>query len=739
MEELLSHLNPVQREAVQTTEGPVLIIAGAGSGKTRTLTYRIAYLIKTKRAFPSQILAVTFTNKAAKEMKSRLAELLGDKVLPLWIGTFHSVFARILRMEAENIGLSRNFTIYDVDDAVRAVRKILSNRGLSPQRFNPKVVQSKISRLKNQVRLPSQALIDEAEDEYDQVVGEVYQDYQNFLRKNHALDFDDLLIRPIEMFDQYPEIREKYRNKFKYILVDEYQDTNHAQYLLLKRLVNDAHNLCVVGDEDQSIYGWRGADIKNILNFNRDFPEAKIFKLEENYRSYTNILDAANSVVKNNKARLGKTLWGKKGKGPKIRLIVANDELDEAKKIVEIIHDEMYTHKRSFKDIAILYRTNAQSRAIEDQLRKNAISYNIVGGVKFYDRKEIKDILAYLKVIVNPADSISLRRIINFPLRGIGETTVTKIERFAEMEGISLFEALGMVDQIANISQAMGNRVLQFFELITKFMQLKDQLSAVELVSTLASETGIIMHYQTEYDQYESENRLGNIRELFNSIDEFTKERENEGRDASLAAFLEEVSLMTDVDTWNSSSNAVTLMTLHAAKGLEFPVVCITGMEMGLIPLQRSTADLDELEEERRLFYVGMTRAMESLYLTYATNRRRYNSYLSNEPSVFLDEIPPELIEYRYAPARSKRTPKQSRRSARREKIEAYFNTDHSQNNGDDEFHVGQPVYHATFGKGQIVKLEGHGDKTKITVRFFNGNIEKKLIKQFANLSPIEN
>ena len=739
MEDLIAQLNDAQKQAVEAPDGPLLIIAGAGSGKTRTLTYRIAYLIKNKKALPSQILAVTFTNKAAREMKARLEKLIGNKILPLWIGTFHSVCARILRIEAENIGLSRSFTIYDVDDAVRAIRKILSNQGLSPQKYNPKIVQSKISRLKNHFRLPSQELIDEAETEYDQIVAEIYQDYQNFLRKNHALDFDDLLIRPIQMFDEYPEIRAKYNQKFKYILVDEYQDTNRAQYLLLKRLVNEDHNLCVVGDEDQSIYGWRGADINNILNFNRDFPEAKIFKLEENYRSYSNILDAANAVVKNNKQRLGKELWTSKGKGSKIKLFVAEDEADEARKIVEIIHDEMYTNKRSFKDIAILYRTNAQSRAIEDQLRRNAISYNIVGGVKFYDRKEIKDILAYLKVIVNPADSISLRRIINFPLRGIGETTVTKIERFADMEGITLFEALGQVDKVANISQAMGNRVLQFYELINKFMVLKDELSPVELVSTLASETGIINHFKTEYDQYESENRIGNIEELFNSVDQFTQEREREGRDASLEAFLEEVSLLTDVDTWNSNSNAVTLMTLHAAKGLEFPVVCITGLEMGLIPLQRTSADLNELEEERRLFYVGMTRAMENLYLTYATRRRKYNSSIDNVPSLFLDEIPQELLEYRYGTGRSRTTRKRTRKTARREKIENYFQNEHDQSNGDSEFKIGQPVYHETFGIGQVIGLEGHGEKMKITVHFANGNITKKLIKKFANLSPVEN
>lgn len=739
MEDFLKDLNEQQKQAVLATEGPVLIIAGAGSGKTRTLTYRIAYLINKQIAKPSEILAVTFTNKAAREMKERLQTLLGNQVIPLWMGTFHSVCARILRIEAEKIGLSRNFTIYDVDDSVRALRKILSSKGLSPQKFNPKVVQNRISRLKNQFILPENLLEQEFEDEYDEVVAEVYKAYQAFLKQNHALDFDDLLIRPIQVFDEYPEIKTKYNNKFRYILVDEYQDTNHAQYLLLKRLLNPQKNLCVVGDEDQSIYGWRGADIQNILNFNRDFPQAKVFKLEENYRSHSNILKAANAVVKNNKSRLGKNLWTKKADGPKIRLVIAEDEVDEARKVVEIIHDEMYTYKRSFKDIAILYRTNAQSRALEDQLRRNAISYNIIGGVKFYDRKEIKDVMAYLKVLVNPADSVSLRRIINFPLRGIGETTVNKIERFAEIEHITLFDALGRVDEVANISATMGNRVKQFHEMMVKFMALKDELNAVELASTLVSEAGIMHHYQTEYDQYESESRIENIKELFATMDQFAHERQKENRESDLAAFLEEVSLLTDIDTWNESSNAVTLMTLHSAKGLEFPVVCITGLEMGLMPLQRSSADLEELEEERRLFYVGMTRAMESLYLTYANRRRRYNSGTFNTPSVFLDEIPGELIEYRSKKRGSRSTGAvKKRRTAREKKLEAYFhNNDDNQDRG-DEFFVGQKVYHETFGKGQILQLEGSGEKMKITVHFFRDDITKKLIKKFANLSPLE-
>ncbi|MEJ2545066.1 MAG: 3'-5' exonuclease, partial [Calditrichaceae bacterium] len=408
----------------------------------------------------------------------------------------------------------------------------------------------------------------------------------------------------------------------------------------------DHKNICVVGDEDQSIYGWRGADLNNILNFSKDFPKAQVFKLEENYRSNKYILDAANAVVQHNQERIGKNLWTNREEGSRIKLYASKDDLDEAKHIVEKIHDEMYTKKRSFKDIAVLYRTNAQSRVLEEALRKNAISYNIVGSIKFYDRKEIKDIIAYLKIIVNPADSISLKRVVNFPLRGIGDTTISKIEKFAEIEGIKLFDAMGRVNDIASISPAMSGRVIEFHQLINKFIGLSSKLSAVELVSTLTSETGIMHHYKTEYDQYESESRVANIKELFNSIEQFCEERAKEKKDISLTAFLEEVSLLTDVDTWNSDSNAVTLMTLHAAKGLEFKVVFVTGLEMNLLPLQRNSANIRELEEERRLLYVGMTRAEENLYLTYAVTRRKYNQAQSTIPSLFLDELPQDLIEF---------------------------------------------------------------------------------------------
>jgi DNA helicase-2/ATP-dependent DNA helicase PcrA len=733
----LNDLNDVQIQAVKEIDGPILILAGAGSGKTRTLTHRIAYLVGEKITKPSEILAVTFTNKAAREMKTRVEQLIGQNIAPLWIGTFHSICARILRFEAERLGFQKNFTIYDVDDQVRALKKVISTLSVPQQLYSAKLIQNRLSRVKNQLMYPEDIENLEDSDGLNEYLPDVYREYQRYLKENNALDFDDLLIKPIELFDQNPEILKKYSDKFKFVLVDEYQDTNPAQYLFIKKIVEKRKNICVVGDEDQSIYGWRGADLNNILNFSDDFKDAKIFKLEENYRSNKNILEAANALVKHNQERIGKNLWTSRKTGDLIRLYAARDDMDEAKRIVEIIHDEMYTKKRSFNDIAILYRTNAQSRVIEDALRKNAISYNIVGSVKFYERKEIKDIIAYLNIIVNPADSISLKRIVNFPLRGIGETTISKIEKFAELEQCILFDAMGRVNEIASISPAMSGRVIEFHELIKKFIGLNSELSAVELVSTLASETGIMHHYQTEYDQYESESRVANIKELFSSIEQFTEERKKEKKDASLTAFLEEVTLLTDVDTWNSSANAVTLMTLHSAKGLEFPVIFITGMEMGLLPLQRNTANMRELEEERRLLYVGITRAEENLYLSYAVQRRKYNQYQPMTPSLFLDELPDDLIEMKAVPTTSPEVTTRQRRS-RKKKLESYFDTGDDHDSDEVGFKVGQPVYHATFGKGKVISIEGKGDKAKITVHFTTDDLMKKLIKQYANLSPLE-
>jgi ATP-dependent DNA helicase UvrD/PcrA len=731
-----SGLNSEQAKAVKHTDGPVLILAGAGSGKTRTLTSRISYLIQEKNVDPRNILAVTFTNKAAKEMKIRVEHILGEHISGLWIGTFHSIAARIMRTEGEHLGFTNNFTIYDVDDQVKAIKKVISTLTVPQQLYTPKLIQNQLSKIKNQFLFPEDLYNMENREGLDEYLPSIYMSYQRFLKENNALDFDDLLIKPIELFQKSEELRKKYADRFQYVLVDEYQDTNKAQYLLIKELVKDHQNLCVVGDEDQAIYGWRGADISNILNFQKDFKNAAVFKLEENYRSNKFILDAANAVVSHNKDRIGKNLWTSKEDGTKISVQISKNDLGEAEVIREKIHDEVFTNKRSFKDIAVLYRTNAQSRVIEDQMRRNAIAYNIVGGKKFYERKEIKDIVAYLKLIVNTADSISLKRIVNFPLRGVGDTTIGKIEKFAEMEESTLFAGLGRVDEVAQISPAMGARVKGFFDLITKFIALSTEMSAVELASTLASESKILHHYQTEYDQYESESRVANIREFFSSIEDFTAYRQENNLDDSLAAFLEEVSLMTDIDNWNSDSNAVTLMTLHAAKGLEFPVVFIAGMEMGLLPLQRNAANLDELEEERRLLYVGMTRAEEKLYLSYAQSRRKHNQFIQTLPSLFMDEIPQDYLQYSsksYMPVS-----KTIRTRRRKSKIDSYIEKDDVSQVVDDTYKIGQKVYHATFGKGQISNLEGQGDKMKITVDFHDEGITKKLMKEYANLTPLE-
>ncbi len=730
----LKELNPTQLEAVKGTDQHILILAGAGSGKTRTLTYRIAHLIQQKKVDPASILAVTFTNKAAREMKERVAELVKNDLTKIWLGTFHSMFARLLRIEVKNIAFDSDFTIYDTDDQVNAIKKVMSILNIPQQLHSPKLFQSRISNLKNRMLEPDQ--LESSQDEnFDSLLPDVYRRYNDFLRDNNALDFDDLLILPGKLFDEHPHVLKKYQRKFKYILVDEYQDTNRAQYNLINVLAGKKSNICVVGDEDQSIYRWRGADINNILNFNKDYPEAKVYRLEENYRSTKYILSAAGALISHNTERLGKDLWTNKDGGEPIFLMDAENEAIEAKKIVENIHKEMFSKKRSFKDIAILYRTNAQSRSLEDELRKNAISYSIVGGVKFYERKEIKDILAYLKVIANPKDSVSLRRIVNFPLRGIGDTTVGKIEKYAESLGISLLDGMGKVNEVSSISSGMANRVSEFHEMITKYQKSSKKISAAELTSSLAHETGIITHLKNEYDQYETESRLENVYELFNTIEIFSNERQAEKKDSSLNAFLENVALMSDVDSMNTTRNSVTLMTLHSSKGLEFPVVFITGLEMGLFPLQRNSADNSELEEERRLFYVGITRAEENLYLSYARSRRRFNNVNYTSPSLFLDEIPSEFIEAKLKSAA--KTGTRNRKSTRRKKIMEYFNQEDESQVEKTEYAVGSGVYHETFGKGEVIGVEGQGDKMKISIKF-EGEVYKKLIAQYANLTPLE-
>lgn len=635
----LDNLNPIQQEAVKQTDGPLLILAGAGSGKTRVLTYRIAYLIGVLGVPPWNILAVTFTNKAAAEMRERVYQLVGKAAQQVWLGTFHSTGVRILRREAERLGLDRNFTIYDSDDQLSLIKKVMRELDTSERQFPPKVIQARIDGAKNELLSPT-VYAQLATEFFDERVALIYARYQKELQESNGLDFGDLIMKPVELFQLYPDVLKRYQDRFRYILVDEYQDTNHAQYMFVNLLAAQHRNLCVVGDDDQSIYMWRGADLNNILDFEKDYPEARVIRLEQNYRSTQTILSAANAVVQNNLGRKGKTLWTKNPPGEKLSLREALDDRDEALWVVDRIREELRHNHCGLGNFVVLYRTNAQSRVLEDGLRQAGIPYVIVGGVRFYERKEVKDILAYLKLVVNPRDSVSLKRIINMPSRGIGEATIRKLEKLAAEEGISLFEALGHHDKVLNISTPTRGEIDRFWKMIAKYTSLKGIWPADRLARELVTETGYISQLQAE-GTVDAENRIENVRELLVAVEHFVERSE----DPSLEAFLEEVSLLSDIDQWEHRADAVTLMTVHCAKGLEFPVVFITGLEEGLFPLSRAYENPAELEEERRLFYVAMTRAKEKVYLSLAHHRRRYENFFGRPRSRFLDEIPGEFLE----------------------------------------------------------------------------------------------
>ncbi|MCK5146028.1 UvrD-helicase domain-containing protein [bacterium] len=725
---MLSQLNAVQRQAVECTEGPSLILAGAGSGKTRVLTYRIAHLVHKGLAAPWEILAMTFTNKAAGEMKLRISEMLDTKD-PLWIGTFHSIFAKILRWEAEALNYTRDFVIYDSDDQERLIKSIMSDLNISKEQLAPKAIKSAISNAKSDLITPSQYL-KQVHSYPGELISKVYPEYENRLRKFQAFDFDDLITIPIRLFEQHPQILEKYRNRFKYILVDEYQDTNRAQYTLLRQLASSHRNLCVVGDDDQSIYRWRGADIRNILEFEKDYKDAQIFRLEQNYRSTEAILTAANSVVKRNKGRKGKTLWTEIKGGEKVSAIEVQDDRQESSRVVEKIQKEVFSNKRTFKDFAVLYRTNAQSRNLEDGLRRAGISYTIVGGVRFYERKEIKDILAYLRIIVNPQDSISFKRIINFPTRGIGATSLERFELFAKENDLGLFDALTQIADVDTISPRIRKKMREFHFMIQKYIDLKVEISPNELVHALVDETGLMRMYKEDMSD-EARARVENIRELLAAISEYAAQTEQ----PSLAEFLEQVSLVADMDQWDDRSNVVTLMTLHCAKGLEFPVVFITGLEEGLFPGFRSHDDPEAMEEERRLFYVGMTRAMEKLYLLYAQRRRVFNEINSRPPSRFLEEIDKSVLDHLHVVRAMSPASEEVRHKPRR-RIDQMFSDSmpdyesFSQESGSG-LETGMYVSHASFGRGKISKLLGSGAKQTVTVKF-EGGMTKKFLAQYA-------
>jgi DNA helicase-2/ATP-dependent DNA helicase PcrA len=702
---LLDRLNERQREAVAHHGGPLLILAGAGSGKTRVLTHRIAYLIKEMGVRPHRIIAVTFTNKAAEEMKGRVRELIGRRELGLWIGTFHAMCARMLRRDGTPLGFSSNFSIYDEGEQVSLIKRTMTALNISTTRYAPRAVLAYISRAKSDLVTPEEYL-KFAAGPFERIVVKVYQAYQEGLRERNAMDFDDIIVHAVHLLRDHPAIGAQYAERFQHVLIDEYQDTNHAQYQLASLLSAKHRNICVVGDDDQSIYMWRGADIRNILEFERDFPEATVIRLEENYRSTKIILRAASSVVANNRGRKGKELWTRNDEGSEIILMEADDEEEEGYRVADEI--ERLTRGASLKlgELVVLYRTNAQSRALEDALRRAGLPYVIVGGVRFYERKEVKDVLAYLKVISNPRDTESLRRILNVPRRGIGEKTVQDLEAFARAEGITLLETIGRAGDLRTISSGRRDALVDLAGLIGRLSEVRHELDVGEIVARVLEES-VYLKALKEEGTVEADARRENVEELLAAAVEFALTSDEPGLDS----FLAQTSLVAEIDDWEEPADAVTLMTAHNAKGLEFPTVFVTGLEEGLFPHSSALYDPEEMEEERRLFYVAVTRACRSLYLAYAYRRRRGSNISYGEPSRFIDEIPPELIVW-----------PEGHDPVGRE-------------TEDIDVHVGSVVRHPQWGLGKILAIEGSGDRAKATMVLVDGR-EKKVLLKYARLEP---
>ena len=719
----LVSLNNNQRAAVEAVNNPILIFAGAGSGKTRVLAYKIAYLLDQGIVVPEDVLAVTFTNKAAAVMRERVTRLIKEKHAPLNIGTFHSICARILRNDIKHLGFTSDFAIYDAADQVALLKVVMADMGVPKNSIIPKTARNRISYYKNKL-IAHDVAMKSARTIQDRTIVDIYKVYQKALKKNNALDFDDLLNYPLEIFENHPGILGKYRKKWKYILVDEYQDTNRAQFLLVKMLAEKHKQICVVGDDDQSIYGWRGADIRNILDFGKAFPNCEVFTLEENYRSTQKILTAATAVVENNEDRADKNLSAIHGEGENLGLIETHDEMEEADAVISALEKEIKINKRTFNDFAILYRTNAQSRALEDSFRRNGIPYKIVGGTRFYERKEVKNLLGYLRLIVNLKDTISLRRVINFPPRGIGLKTVDKCVLQATKDKKELFDVLNNPEPI-NIRGKQGESLVDFHNLIKKYNDLLTKINASELVRALVDETEILKYYKRQ-DTIEDQERYANVMEVLNSVDEFMER--NPG--SLLHDFLEEVSLLTDIDEWNEDENHVTMMTVHSAKGLEFPVVFVTGLEDGLFPLSGALSERNLMEEERRLFYVALTRAQQMVYLLYATERRRTGSdSWAGLVSRFVREIPEQFLENISFSSAMTRKVVRTRTGNLRMKVKRTVTTF-------DDFKVGDYVEHAIFGEGKILALSGSGENQRVGVVFKDG-LKKKLIVKFAKLKKL--
>lgn len=731
---LLQDVTDKQREAITHVEGPLLVVAGAGSGKTRVITRRIGYLM-SQGVKPYNILAITFTNKAANEMDERVKQFSSHK--GLWVSTFHKMCARILRSAIDRLGYSRDFSIYDTTDQMNRVKSIMAELQLDTTQWKPRTIVSSISNAKNKLVDPT-TFASTTSGYYHQTVARIYQKYQTLLKTNNALDFDDLLIKTIELFKTHPDILEMYQDKFRFILIDEYQDTNYSQYTITRLLANKHRNICVTGDPDQSIYGWRGADIRNIMDFEKDYPDARVVFLEQNYRSTKHILHAASSIIQQNKYRKQKLLWTENVSGEKLTVISCENEHAEADEIARTIK-ELTKEGVRYSDIALFYRTNAQSRVLEISLRNSGIPYTIIGGVEFYQRKEIKDVLSYLRLCINPHDEVALERTINTPARGIGNTTMKKLEDWATHHGATLFDAVQQVDVIPDIAGKAAVSIKRYSELISDFRQFPR--SPVEDIIKRVIEKTNYFAYLREYGEAESKDRIANVEELVNAAHEY----DINYSEGTLQGFLEEVALVSDADELEDTAEAVTLMTLHTAKGLEFPVVFLTGVEDGLLPHSESSDSDDKIEEERRLCYVGITRAMKKLFLTHARRRMHYGQMNLCRPSRFLDEIPDEIVEkidrtnreYAYYPDETS--------SGFIHKTPLTFDPERATpvsvsapaRESTQTFACGEVVRHPLFGIGRVLEVSGSNEKASVKVSFHVGGT-KHLMLAYAKLERVK-
>ncbi len=756
--EIEKYLNPQQVKAVKNTDGPLLVIAGAGSGKTRVLTYRIAYLVNQKNVDPFSILAITFTNKAAREMKKRVIELVGRVGEHMWVSTFHSFCARFLRFEIHNLGMSRNYVIYDEDDSIKLINRIAREMDIDIKKITPRAIKSVISDAKNHL-IDFETYNRKASDYFEKIAAKVYSTYQERLLKANALDFDDLLVFTVDILNLFPEVRKRYQDKFKYLLVDEFQDTNMAQNEIVMLIGGEHKRVCVVGDDDQSIYSWRGARISNITEFDRQFKNAAVIKLEQNYRSTQNILEAANAVIKNNENRRPKKLWTENSKGERISKYTASDEKVEVSFVVNIIKDYIKKKNRKYRDFAIFYRTNAQSRTVEEQLVRQNIPYKIFGGLRFYDRMEIKDMLAYMKLISNPKDVMSLIRIVNVPRRKIGKTTISTIERYAQRNNMTFCEAFYQVDEIPPLSNSVKVRINGFISLMAELRSHAVSNPVDEVLEEIWGKTGYMKELENE-ETIESMNRIENLKELHTVTEEFDEKasliesaraegfnlngitmetgekpgespetgQTDQGQKSNISRlddFLEEVSLLTDLDNYDEDADSLVLMTLHNAKGLEFPIVFIIGMEEGIFPHSRSMGNLEEIEEERRLCYVGITRAKEKVFLTSAQTHRIYGDVSYMTASRFLAEIPPDLIsDENKGSLISASGFRQKSRDDNRKEVSF-------------DYKIGDFLEHKMWGKGQVLNVKKLSDDMELDVNFYSVGL-KHLLVSFAPIKKIE-